>query len=210
MIRTAYVSDQPISALGLRTLLESQAEIELVGEFTSQDDVVKQVEKFNTDILILDCYLLINPSEFVVRQFSQAGSNVKICVLNQIIDEGHFLALINAGVNGYLLTSEPLTMMIAAIHSVAAGGFVVSDILEQFLPPNQPQNRVDIKSLTKRELEVLGMIAAAYSNAQIAEKLHISIGTVKNHSKSIFKKLNVHTRVEATLFGLQHGLVKIR
>lgn len=209
LIRTAFVSDQPLSALGLRTLLNGQADFELVGEFSSDDAIVNQVKKKNPDILILDCYLLINPSEFIVRQITSAQLAVKILAINQIIDEQHFQSLINAGVTGYLLSSESLDVIIKSIYAVAGGQFCVTESLKIFLPSHQASAPSDMRDLTAREHEVLMLIAEGYTNVQIAEKLSISMGTVKNHSKSIYKKINVHTRVEAVLMGLKHGLVEI-
>lgn len=210
MIRIAFVSDQPISALGLRTLLKDQTGIELIGEYRSNDHLMNQFEKNQPDVLILDCYLLFNPSDYLVRQINQSGFNMKICVLNQIIDEEHFLALVNARVNGYLLTNEPLHVIVTAIHRIAAGEMVVSAILEKFLNKNLLTGQDDSLRLTSREYEVLNLLASGYSNAQIADELYVSLGTVKNHSKSIYKKLNVHTRIEAVLSGLKHGLIGIK
>lgn len=210
MIRVVIVSDQPLSALGLRTLLRDQDEFDLVGEFISEDAVVDEIDKLRPDILILDCYLLINPSEFIVREINNASLSIQILALNQIIDEQHFLSLIDAGVRGYLLTSEPLDVIVESIRDVAGGKLRVSTVLEIFLANQQPSPQDYLRDLTVREREVLTLIAGGYSNAQVAEKLHISIGTVKNHSKSIYKKLNVHTRVEAVLVALKHGLVEIK
>lgn len=210
MIRVVFVSDQPLSALGLRTLLSSQAGLDLVGESTSKDDVVHLVKKLKPDILILDCYLLSNPSEFIVRQINAANMNLTIFAMNQIIDEQHFLSLIDAGVRGYLLTSEPLDVIVESIRDVAGGKLRVSTVLEIFLANQQPSPKDYLRDLTVREREILTLIAGGYSNDQIAEKLHISMGTVKNHSKSIYKKLNVHTRVEAVLLALKYGLVEIK
>jgi len=209
VIRAAFVSDQPLSALGLRTLLSEQAGVDLVGEFTSEDAVVDEIEKLKPDVLILDCYLLSNPSEFIVRKINADNWNLKIFALNQIIDEQHFLSLIDAGVRGYLLTNEPLDMIVEAIRDVASGVFRVSTVLDKFLTNHQPSPQDYLRDLSVREREVLTLIAGGYTNAQIAEKLHISMGTVKNHSKSIYKKLNLHTRVEAVLVALKHGLVEI-
>jgi DNA-binding NarL/FixJ family response regulator len=210
MIRVAFVSDQPLSALGLQTLLSIQTEFDLVGEFTSEDDVLSVIKQLKPDVVILDCYLLINPSEFLVRQIIEANLGVNTIALNQIIDEQHFLSLMDAGVCGYLLTNEPLDVIITAIHDVAEGQLRVSEVLRKFITSSQPSAQDLLLDLTAREREVLTLIAEGYSNFQIAEGLCISVGTVKNHSKSIFRKLNVHTRVEAVLFGLKHGLVDIK
>lgn len=210
MIRVVFVSDQPISALGLRTLLSNQAGLGLVGEFSSGNDVVHLVKKLKPDILIIDCYLLENPSEFIVRQIHDANLGINFIALSQIIDEQHFRSLVDEGVKGYLLTSEPLNAMIEAIFDVAVGKFRVSAALERFLTDSRSSPQEHWWKLTPREREILALIAGGYSNTQIAESLSISVGTVKNHSKNIFKKLNVHTRVEAVLFGLKHGLVEIK
>jgi len=207
MIRVVFVSDQPLSALGLRTLLRDQPDLELVAEFTSEDDILDGIAILKPEILILDCYLLVNPSEFIVRQITNTNLDINIMVLNQIIDEQHFRSLIDAGVKGYMLTSESLDSILESILDVAGGQTKISTILETFLNKKHPSPPGFLRVLTPREIEVLTLISDGYTNTQIAEKLCISMGTVKNHSKSIFKKINVHTRVEAVLFGLSNGLV---
>lgn len=210
MITVAFVSDQPLSALGLWALISGHDDIELVGAFTSELAIVDEIEKLKPDVLVLDCYLLSNPSEFIVRQVNEAKLGIEIFVLNQIIDEQHFLSLIDAGVKGYLLTSEPLDVLVESIRAVAGGAFRISAVVERFLTEHQPSSELFLHIITERERQVLALVAGGYTNAQIAEKLHISMGTVKNHSKSIYKKLNVHTRVEAVLLALKYGLVEIR
>jgi two-component system response regulator NreC len=207
MFRVVFVSDQPLSALGLRTLLRDQPDLELVAEFTSADDILDEIATLKPEILILDCYLLVNPSEFIVKQINNANLDIHIMVLNQIIDEQHFISLIDAGVKGYLLTSEPLVNLLESIHDVAVGQSRISVVLDTFLAKIQPSPQDLLSVLTTREKEVLTLISKGFTNTQIAEKLCISMGTVKNHSKSIYKKINVHTRVEAVLFSLKHGLV---
>jgi len=209
MIRTAFVSDQPLTALGLRTLLNDCDVFDLVGEFTSKDNIVKGIQKLEPDILILDCYLLINPSEFIIREINKANLRIPIIALNQIIDEQHFLSLINAGIGGNLLTHEPLNVIHESIQDVAEGVFRISAELENIHPNQISSSEELLRDLTKREREVLTLVSAGYTNPQIAEKLHISMGTVKNHIKSLYKKLNVHTRVEVVLLCLKHGLVEL-
>ena len=209
MIRVAFVSDQPLSALGLWALFNSQHDLELVRAFTSKDFVLDEIEQLALDILILDCYLLSNPSENIIRQIKNAKMTIPIFALNQIVDEQHFLTLMDAGVSGYLLTREPVDILLEAIFEVANDGFRVSSLLEAFLANNQPSAKDLLRHFTEREREVLTLVVEGYHNHQISERLHISMGTVKNHLKSIYKKLNVHTRVEAVLVALKHGLVEL-
>jgi DNA-binding NarL/FixJ family response regulator len=210
MIRVAFVSDQPLSALGLRTLISDQDEFDLVGEFTSENAVLDEIKKLKPDVVILDCYLLNNPSELLVMKIVEENLGVNTIALNQIIDEQHFLSLMDAGVRGYLLTSESLDVILKALRDVAEGQMSVSAVLRKLFTSPQPSAHDYFSDLTAREREVLILIAEGYSNFQIAEGLFISVGTVKNHSKSIFRKLNVHTRVEAVLLGLKHGLVEVK
>lgn len=210
MIRVAFVSDQPLSALGLWALFNGQTDLELVRAFTSKDFVLDEIEQLALDILILDCYLLSNPSENIIRQIKTAKMTIPIFALNQIVDEQHFLTLMDAGVSGYLLSREPVDILLEAIFEVVNGGFRVSSLLETFLDRNQPSPKDLLCHLTERESEVLELVVGGYNNDQISERLHISMGTVKNHLKSIYKKLNVHTRIEAVLLALKYGLVEIK
>lgn len=208
MIRVMIVSDHPVSALGLYTLMNQQNDIEVVGQLPSGVEVLEEITKTQPDVLILDCYLINNHSEHLTREVIDLGLPVKIVVINPIIDETHLRSLLGAGVSGYILSNEPLDAIANTVRAVSNGETRLSSVLVKKVFDQETRNINYGKDLTRREKEVLALIVHGHSNAQIGEKLNISMGTVKNHLKKIYEKLGVHNRVEAMLLALQYGLVE--
>jgi DNA-binding NarL/FixJ family response regulator len=199
LIRILIVSDQPISALGLHTLLSQQSDMEVVGQATSGEDVLEKVARSLPDVLLLDCYLIHNPADIITREVSSLDMPVEIMTINPIIDEPHLKSLLEAGAHGYMLTTEPLESITNAVRKVAAGEMWLSSPLANRLLTQETRKGDHGESLTRREKEVLVLMVKGHTNIQIAEQLSIAVGTVKNHLKNIYAKLEVHTRVEALL-----------
>jgi DNA-binding NarL/FixJ family response regulator len=208
MIRVMIVSDHPVSALGLYTLMNQQNDIEVVGQLPSVIEILEEITKTQPDVLILDCYLINNYAEHLTREVMNLGLPVKIMVIIPIIDEIHLRSLLGAGVSGYILSNEPLDAIANTVRAVLKGEMRLSSMLVKKVFDQDTRNIDYGKDLTRREKEVLALIVHGYSNAQIGEKLSIAMGTVKNHSKKIYEKLGVHNRVEAMLLALQYGLVE--
>jgi DNA-binding NarL/FixJ family response regulator len=207
-IRILIVSDQPISALGLHTLLSQQSDMEVAGQATSGEDVLEKVARTLPDVLLLDCYLIHNPADIITREVSSLDIPVEIMAINPIIDEPHLKSLMEAGAKGYLLSSESLESITNAVRKVAAGEMWLSSPLANRLLTQETRKADHGESLTRREKEVLALMVKGHTNTQIAEQLSIAVGTVKNHLKNIYAKLGVHTRVEVLLLAGEYGLVK--
>lgn len=209
-ISIIILSDQTLSREGLNSLLSKCDDLDLIGQLSSHNFTIDYLHAKKPNVLLIDCYLQTISAEQISRQVLKHEIPVKIIAINHIIDEQHFLTLLDAGVRGYLLSSDSSERIINGIREVVDGQVSISAHLTKFLmKPDQSPNEFSTM-LTSREIEVLVMMAEGYSNTQIAELLCISVGTVKNHIKNIYKKMDVHTRVEALLSGLQHGLVRVR
>jgi DNA-binding NarL/FixJ family response regulator len=208
LIRILIVSDQPVSALGLHTLLSQQSDMEVIGHVSSGKDVLEKVAQIQPDVLLLDCYLIHNPADIIAREVSSLDMPVEIMAINPIIDEPHLKSLLEAGARGYLLSSEPLESITNAVRKVAAGERWLSSPLANRLLTQETRKIDHGESLTRREKEVLALMVKGHTNMQIAEHLAIAVGTVKNHLKNIYAKLGVHTRVEALLLAGEYGLVE--
>jgi DNA-binding NarL/FixJ family response regulator len=208
LIRILIVSDQPVSALGLHTLLNQQSDMEVMGHATSGEDVLEKVARIQPQVLLLDCYLIHNPADIIAREVSSLEMPVEIMAINPIIDEPHLKSLLEAGAVGYLLSSESLEHVVEAVRKVADGERWLSSPLVDRLLEQENRKGDHGESLTRREVEVLALMVKGHTNTQIAEHLSIAVGTVKNHLKNIYAKLGVHTRVEVLLLAGKYGLVK--
>jgi two-component system, NarL family, response regulator LiaR len=207
-IRILIVRDQPVTALGLHTLLSQQSDMEVVGHTTSGEGVLDKVAQIQPQVLLLDCYLIHNPADIITREVSSLDMPVEIMAVNPIIDEPHLKCLLEAGARGYMLTTEPLESITNAVRNVSAGKMWLSSPLVNRLLEQETRKIDQGESLTRREREVLALMFKGHTNMQIAEHLSIAVGTVKNHLKIIYAKLGVHTRVEALLLAWEYGLVE--
>jgi two-component system, NarL family, response regulator LiaR len=169
LIRILIVSDQPVSALGLHTLLSQQSDMEVMGHATSGEDVLEKVAQIQPDVLLLDCYLIHNPADIITREVSLLDMPVEIMAINPIIDEPHLKSLMEAGARGYMLTTEPLESLTNAVRKVAAGERWLSSPLANRLLEQETRKIDHEESLTRREREVLVLMVKGRTNMQIAE-----------------------------------------
>ena len=198
MIRVAVVDDHPHVAIALRTLLDESPDIELVAEGRRGGDVAALVRRSRPDVLLLD--LFIEP-EFdalsAVRQLREAFPEVMICLLSAFLEPTLLHDLLQAGVCGYILKDDDYVSQIdSIIRDLAAGQVYLSpQAYEALVLATRSQGKEHV--LTEREVEILRLAKRGLPNPQIANSLHISPGTVRNHLSSIYRKLDVHSRHEA-------------
>lgn len=197
-IRVAVVDDHPHVAIALRALLGETPDIELVAESQRGSDVAALVRQRRPDVLLLD--LLIEP-EFdalsVVRQLRADFPDLKICLLSAYLEPSLVRDLLQAGVYGYILKDDDYVSRIATIvRDLADGELYLSPQAYEALA--QATRAGEAKQpLTEREVEILRLAKRGLPNPQIAQALHISSGTVRNHLSAIYRKLGVHSRHEA-------------
>ena len=198
MIRVAVVDDHPHVAIALRTLLNETPDIQLVAESRRGSDVAALVRKARPDVLLLD--LFIEP-EFdalaTTRQLRDDFPDLKICLLSAYLEPALLRDLLAAGVHGYILKDDDYVSRIdVIIRDLAAGRLYLSPQAYEALAQATREQRQEIQ-LSEREVEILRLAKRNLQNPQIAETLHISAGTVRNHLSEIYRKLEVHTRHEA-------------
>lgn len=198
MIRVAVVDDHPHVAIALRTLLNETPDIQLVAESRRGSDVATLVRKARPDVLLLD--LFIEP-EFdalsTARQLRADFPDLKICLLSAYREPALVRDLLQAGVYGYILKDDDYVSRIATIIRDLADGQVY--LSPQAYEALAQATRADggEQSLSEREIEILRLLKRGLRNPQIAQALHISSGTVRNHLSAIYRKLGVHSRHEA-------------
>jgi len=208
MIRVAVVDDHPHVAIALRALLEKTADIQLVAESRRGGDVAALVRRARPDVLLLD--LFIEP-EFdalaAVRGLRADFPEVKICLLSAYVEPALVRDLLQAGVHGYILKDDDYVSRIDAIvRDLADGRLYLSPQAYEALAQATRAEEVE-QALTEREIEILRLARRDLPNPQIAQALHISPGTVRNHLSAVYRKLGVHSRHEALQIAEERHLI---
>jgi two-component system response regulator DesR len=198
MIRVAVVDDHPHVAIALRALLDETADIRLVAQADRGRDVLGLVRRQRPHVLLLD--LLIEP-EFdalsTVRDLRANYPELRICLLSAHLEPTYVRDLVEAGVCGYILKDDDYVSRIEKIiRDLAAGRLYLSPQAYQALA-QATQQAGDRELLTERERDILRLAQRGLPNPQIAQALHLSPGTVRNHLSAIYRKLGVHSRYEA-------------
>ena len=198
MIRVAVVDDHPHVAIALRAMLDDIHDIHLVSESRQGGDVAALVRQSRPDVLLLD--LFIEPdfdALSAVRQLRENFPQVRICLLSAFLEQTLLHDLLQAGVCGYILKDDDYVSQIdSIIRDLAAGKVYLSpQAYEALVLATRSQGKEHV--LTEREVEILRLAKRGLPNPQIANSLHISPGTVRNHLSSIYRKLDVHSRHEA-------------
>jgi two-component system response regulator DesR len=198
MIRVAVVDDHPHVAIALRALLEKTPDIRLVAESRRGSQVAPLVHQTRPDVLLLD--LFIEPgfdALAAVRRLRIDFPELKICLLSAYLEPAHVRDLLQAGVYGYILKDDDYVSRIdTIIRDLADGRVYLSPQAHDALVEATRAEEVE-QSLTEREIEILRLARRGLPNPQIAQSLHISPGTVRNHLSAVYRKLGVHSRYEA-------------
>ncbi|HEV3414402.1 MAG TPA: response regulator transcription factor [Puia sp.] len=213
MIRVFITDDHEIYLEGLALLLSKQEGIEVTGTATSGKQLLDCVQKgLEADILLLDVYLPDMPEEEIVQQIRIAYPDLRIVYLTLLRGTRYVHKLAKYNIQGYLLKNASLEELLGALRSVHEGGryfskdIHIGDRDEDFRNTITIEDRQIDEILSRRELEVLRLICKEYSNAEIAEKLFLSVSTVETHRKNLIAKLGVNNTVGLVKFALRNNL----
>jgi len=210
-IRVVIADDHPVVRTGIRNLLEKASDIEVVGEAHNGAEALQLVVELAPDVLLLDMELAVIGGVAVAKQLREEANPVRVLGLSAYDDEQFIIGLVASGAAGYLMKDEAVENIVEAVRGVASGQDawlsrrVMAKLLKQHRDTARPIHHDDV--LSERERQVLTLLARGQSNAEIAERLGISDGTVRNHVTNIYAKLGVHTRAEAVAWAWQNGLV---
>jgi DNA-binding NarL/FixJ family response regulator len=215
MIRTLIADDQPIVRGGLRTILEAQDDIEVVAEAAHGAEAVELARTRKPDVVLMDIRMPVLDGIQATRRLLDSGAASRVLILTTYgLDEYVYEAL-KAGASGFLLKTESPERLVDAVRTIAAGDALLAPeitrrLIDRFLtaPAPSPGPPPALADLTSRELELLKHLAQGLSNAEIAQTLYISEGTVKTHVARILFKLELRDRVQAVVFAYECGLVR--
>jgi DNA-binding NarL/FixJ family response regulator len=211
--RVAIVDDQTLVRRGISSLLALSAEVEVVAEAGDGDEALAVLDAHDVDVLLLDLRMPRRDGLATLDAMRERGDRVPVLVLTTFDDDELALRALRAGARGYLLKDVTLDQLVGAIHTVAAGGTLLQPALTDRLLRAVAERPADVAGipepvpLTGRELDTLRLVAAGYSNREIAAALHLATGTVKNHVSSVLLKLGVRDRTRAVLRALDLGLL---
>jgi DNA-binding NarL/FixJ family response regulator len=211
VIRVFIADDQLLVRQGIRTLLEMDDGIAVVGEAGDGSEAAARVPSTPVDVLLLDIRMPHKSGMDVLRELSAAGTLPPTLILTTFDDSDVVLDGIRAGARGFMLKDVSYDQLIAAIRAVAGGATVFQPAVTERLL--RAAGRVHVAAdtpmerLTGREVEVVRLMAGGYSNKEIAHALGTAEGTIKNHVSSILAKFGVRDRTRAVLKALEAGLL---
>lgn len=213
LINVMIVDDHAMIREGLKQLLELDGEIRVINEAGDGEECINKIDLVNPDVLLLDINMPKMNGLEVLKILKERGCTTKILILT-IHNEVEYLAkAVKIGVNGYVLKDSPAETLKKAIFTVYNGETFIQPSLANELEAekeNKFENRMAKENdLTKREVEVLCLLAEGLYNKEIAFKLSISEKTVKNHVSSIFRKIDVADRTQAAVYAIKNNLVKL-
>ena len=215
MIRLVIADDQGMVRAGLRSLLESEPDIEVVAEATDGEQAVAAVRRFAPDVVLMDIRMPNLDGIAATRRLVESGSEARILMLTTFDLEQYVFDSLVAGASGFLLKDATAEDLIGAVRVVAAGNGLLAPsatrrVIEAFAQLPRPDERLQgsMAELSDREVEVLRLLAAGASNAAIAEALFVGEATVKTHVSRVFAKLGLRDRVQAVIFAYEAGLVR--
>ena len=212
MIRVFIADDQMLIRQGIRTLLEMDGNLTVVGEAADGAEAVAALLATAVDVLLLDIRMPGKDGVDVLRDLSARGALPPTLILTTFDDSDVVLDGIRAGARGFLLKDVSYQQLLAAIRAVAGGATVFQPAITERLLRAGTAPHVDMEAprepLTVREAEVVRLMAGGYSNREIAAALGTAEGTVKNHVSSILAKFGVRDRTRAVLKALETGLLR--
>jgi DNA-binding NarL/FixJ family response regulator len=214
-VRVVIADDQSMVRAGFRSLLDSEPDIEVVGEAGDGSQTVEAVRRFGPDVALVDIRMPIMDGLEATKRIVESGSATRIIILTTFDLDEYVYKGLHAGASGFLLKEAPPEQLIAAIHVVAEGEAVLAPavtrrVVEAFnqLPARQDELHDALETLTAREREVLTLLARGYSNAELAEHLVVSEATAKTHVRHVLGKLGLRDRVHAVVFAYESALVR--
>jgi DNA-binding NarL/FixJ family response regulator len=214
MIKILICDDQDLVCEGLKGILSTHPELKIVGIANNGAEALEMISICQPDLVLMDLKMPILNGEQATRQVRQRYPQIQVLVLTTYDADEWVFDAIRAGARGYLLKDTPRERLITAIEEAAAGqtpvdpsiaGKLFAHVTQQIAVPDAAIASL----LSEREKEVLGLLAKGLSNAEIAARIYLSEGTVRNYVSSIFEKLGVEDRTQAAVLAIRCGLATL-
>jgi DNA-binding NarL/FixJ family response regulator len=214
-ITVLLADDHTIVREGMRSLLESESDMQLVGEAEDGHQAVSLTKRLVPDLLVMDIAMpRLNGLE-ATRQLLQSKCTTKILILSAHSDDAYVENVMSLGASGYLVKQSAFQVLAKAIRTVHSGGTYFSPTISKHLrvpvkaiTPRTGKAKLALNTLTPREMEVLQLIAEGNTNKMSADILHISIKTVEKHRQKVMEKLDIHDTASLTRYAIAHGIIE--
>jgi len=212
-VRIVIAEDHTILREGLKSLLSSNPDFEIIGEAEDGREAIRCVEKFKPDLILMDLSMPRINGLDAIKEIKKRFSETKILVLTVHKTEEYILATLKAGADGYILKDSTHAELVLAVKNVLSGKHYISPgisekVIEGYLEGKKAlKTKSSWETLTQREREILKLIAEGYKNKEIGDYLCISPKTVEKHRANLMEKLDLHNVQALTTFAIEKGLV---
>ncbi|KAB3532867.1 response regulator transcription factor [Alkaliphilus pronyensis] len=214
-IKLLLVDDHSLVRQGLKQILELEEDLEIIGQAGDGEEAIAKVQTLKPDVVLLDINMPRLNGIQALRRLKDMNKTIKIIMLTFHEDQEYLFETLNLGANGYVLKDAESESLIKAIRDVHKGSSYIHPSLATILASEISKRDFSYSKLnssvklTRREYEVLTLIADGLNNKEIASSLFISEKTVKNHVSNIFKKINVNDRTQAAIYAYKQNIKKI-
>lgn len=213
MTRVLIADDDDLMRAGLVELLSDEPEIEIVGEATTGREAVEQARRLGPDVVLMDVRMPNLDGIEATRELTRAAPDIRVLILTTFEQDDYVFGALRAGASGFLLKRARPEELIAAVHTIAAGDSLLSPsitrrVIDRMAQQPMPELAAQAKlgELTRREREVLELIARGLSNREIATALVVEESTIRTHVKRILMKLELRDRVQIVIFAYETGV----
>ena len=215
MTGVLIADDQPLVRVGLRKILEFEPDLEVTGEAMDGQDAVRQTERLRPDVVLMDIRMPVLDGIEATRRITAAHSDIRVLILTTFGLDGYVYDALRAGASGFMLKDAPPEEIAGAVRIVARGeGLLAPTVTRRVIvefartpPAARRSPPAALAELTPREREVLNLLLRGLSNPEICAELYISDATAKTHVARILQKLGLRDRVQAVIYGYEHGIV---
>ena len=212
-IRVFLVDDQVLMRQGLKTLLDLDERVEVVGEASDGVEALERIRALRPDVALVDVRMPRMDGVELVGRLTEEHPRVAAVILTTFDDDEYVFNGLRAGAKGYLLKDTPSEELVAAIEKASRGeavlgGSITMKVISELRRPREPAaDPQNPDALSEREIEVLKLIGSGASNREIPQTLYITEGTTKNHISKILRKLGLRDRTQAALYAAERGYV---
>jgi DNA-binding NarL/FixJ family response regulator len=214
-VRVVLVDDQALIRTGFKMILETEDDIEVVGEASDGEQAISMTRSVRPDVVLMDVQMpTMDGLEATGRIVRDANIPSRIVILTTFERDDYVFEALRAGASGFLLKNAPSEELVHAVRVVAAGDALLAPsvtrkVIEGFIRrPAHRSNEVELRRLTERETEILKLLATGKSNSELAAHLFVGEGTIKTHVSSVLTKLGIRDRMQAVIFAYESGLIE--
>jgi len=214
-IRVLLTDDHTLFRQGLRTLLAAEPDIEIVGEAANASDAITSVQELRPDVVLMDVGMPGLSSFEATRQIRKQRPETRVIFLSMYDDEDYLSESVEIGASGYILKESPADQLVSAIREVHRGGNYLSPrLLTPLVDDFRVQNRSSVRqprfgTLTKREREIMKLLAEGKSVKEAATEFNLSVKTVEAHKFNLMRKLDIHNKAQLVQYAIQKKVIRL-